>query len=107
MPFLNKTGNSIGTTESTVYTVPATKSSILLELDICNISQTGIAVDVSYYDSDGGYAVNLVKNLPIPVGSTVAAISGQKIVMNENDEIRVTSNAASSVDVIVSLLEDV
>jgi len=107
MPFLNKTGSSIGTSTSTIYTVPGGKSSIILELDVANISNTGIIANVELYDSDEATTVSFASSLPVPVGSSARVISGQKIVMNENDEIRVTSNVSSSVDVIMSLLEDI
>lgn len=107
MPFINKTGSSIGTVTQNIYTVPATKSSIILELDVCNIAQVGVTVDVELYDYDNDQSVKLVSNIPIPVGSTVKVIDGQKIVVNEFDEVRLTSNTADSIDVIASVLEDV
>lgn len=107
MPFLSKTGSQIGTVTEAVYTVPATLTSIVLELDVTNVAQTGISVNVQIYDADTTNTVSLAYGLPIPIGSSAKIIAGQKIVLNENDEIRVTSNVASSTDVVLSVLEDV
>jgi len=47
-----------------------------------------------------------VKNAPVPVGSALKAVSGQKIVLNGDDKIQVYASAAT-VDVVASILEDV
>ena len=47
-----------------------------------------------------------MKNAPVPVGSALKAVSGQKIVLNGDDKIQVYASAAT-VDVIASILEDV
>ena len=54
----------------------------------------------------------LVKNAPVPAGGSLMVVAGQKIVLEERsggtgDAIRITSSAASSLDVISAILEDV
>ena len=53
------------------------------------------------------YDIHLIKNVPIPAGSTLKVISGQKIVVAAADVVKVSCNTASSVDAILSILEDV
>ena len=100
--------SSIGVTASptSLYTVPAGKTSILIELDLCN--KTNASVQCGVILSHGGSTdIHLIKNVPIPAGSTLKVISGQKIVAEQNDVVKVYASNASSVDAVLSILEDV
>ena len=70
--------SSIGVTASptSLYTVPAGKTSILIELDLCN--KTNASVQCGVILSHGGSTdINVIKNVPIPAGSSFKVISGQ------------------------------
>jgi len=103
--FTNGFQRDIGTTPITIYTCPANKKSILIELDVCNT--TNANVQVAAYITSGGQDFHLVKNAPIPAGGTLQVISGQKIVLKNSEIVKVVSNTATSVDVVASILEDV
>lgn len=105
MPFLNKTSKDVGTVPVTVYSVPTGLESIVLEMDVCNVSQIGVSVTVEFFDDSESQVSHIVKNLPVPTGASIRVIAGQKIVMNGDDEIRVYSNTADSIDVVFSVLE--
>ena len=47
----------------------------------------------------------VVKEAPIPVGSSIEVMAGNKIVLNTLDILQVQSDAASSVDVVLNVLE--
>ena len=50
--------------------------------------------------------ISLCKNIPIPSGSTVVLVGGdQKLVMETGNLLKVKSSAASSLDVVMSILE--
>ena len=49
--------------------------------------------------------MNIVKDAPIPTGSALKVVSGQKIVLEPQDSIAVTATA--SVDVVCAILEDI
>ena len=56
--------------------------------------------------NNGGDSCYLVKDAPIPIGSSLVAVGGdQKVVMNAADVIKVSSSAATSIDVALSILE--
>jgi hypothetical protein len=56
--------------------------------------------------SDGTNVTNIVKDVPIPANSSLIAIGGdQKVVLMVGDRIVVTSDTASSLDVLMSFLE--
>ena len=105
--FLRKTERNIGTslTQIDSYTVTGTdKITTIIGLSVSNT--TGSAVDVDATLNDGSNDFYIVKNCPVPSGSTVVLVGGdQKVVMEENDLIKVKSTAASSVDVVMSILE--
>ncbi len=91
---------------TTLYTTPAAMATVLLELDIANTHATD-DITVSVTLTSGGTEVYLVKKAPVPVGGALKAVSGQKIVLEAAEVLKVAASVASSADVICSLLEDV
>ena len=51
--------------------------------------------------------VYVVRAAPIPIGGALKVIAGQKLVLEAQDKLYCTASAASSVDAIASILEDV
>ena len=51
--------------------------------------------------------VYIVRAAPIPIGGALKVIAGQKLVLEAQDKLYCTASAASSVDAIASILEDV
>ena len=113
--FKNRTLTGVGTSATSLYATPDGKTSIVLELDIANITSAVVEASVELLD----YSVHpttgwryIVKNAPVPAGGSLMVIAGQKIVLEERsggtgDAIRITSSAASSLDVVAAILEDV
>lgn len=93
---------------TTVYTANngSAINSIVIELDIANTGTSAISASAILYDSSAATSYHIVKNAPIPSGSTLKIVSGQKVVLNGDDEIRVYASA-STADAIISVLEDV
>ena len=109
--FKNAFATSASTNSSsptTVYTANngTAVNSILIELDVANTGSSGITVSVVLYDNSGTASYHIVKNAPIPSGGTLKVVSGQKVVLNGDDQVRVYASA-NTVDVIASILEDV
>ena len=97
---------SVGVTSAaTVYTAPANKDSIILELDIANTTASAVTASAEVLDSSAGTDAYIVKDAPIPAGSSLQVISGQKVILETGDSIRVTASGAC--DVVCSILEDV
>ena len=97
--FRSYTDTAIGTSEQTAYTVP-----VVIGLNVANITGNQINVDLRV-DKASGDDVYLVKNIPIPNGASFEFNAGNKFVLQTGDAIKVTSDTASSVDVLVSVLE--
>lgn len=101
-------GGSRAPAWTSVYTAPSTKTSYLIELDIACTGNTGVQVSVRIVDSSSSVTAHLIKNAPVPQGSSLKVIDGQKIVLEPGDLIEVKCETENeSVDVIASLVEDV
>ena len=81
-------------------------NSILIELDIANTGTSAVQATVLVYDSSSTNSYHIIKDAPIPVGSALKVVSGQKIVLNGDDKLQVYASAAT-VDAVASILEDV
>ena len=110
--FKNAFATSISTNSGSptdVYTAndgSSAVNSILIELDIANTGTSAVSVTVLVRDSSASASYHIIKNAPVPVGSALKVVSGQKVVLNGNDKIQVYASAAT-VDVVASILQDV
>ena len=91
-------------TDSTVYTVPSSTTTIVLGLTLSNITTSTIYASVGITNSDGDN-VNFLKSVPIPTGSAIEVMSGNKIVLEASDAITAASDTANSLDVTLSIME--
>lgn len=104
--FLRKLSRNVGTSPATVgsYTVAAATQTTVIGLTCSNNTATAITVDVAL--NDGANDHFMVKTTTVPSGGSLVVVGGdQKVVMQTGDSIKITSSAASSCDVIMSLLE--
>ena len=101
---------------STIYAVPAGASSAALEsivigITMANKTSSGITASIFIDNEDGSNDVYIVKDASIPAGSALEVMSGNKLVlMNDGtngDNLEALASAANSLDVTVSVLEDV
>ena len=102
--FKSFTDTAVGTSLATAYTVPSATVAVVIGLNVANITGNQINVDLKV-DKASGDDIFLVKNIPIPNGSSFEFNAGNKFVLQTGDAIKIVSDTASSVDVIVSVLE--
>ena len=99
-----KTGGAVAAnTDMTVYTVPSSTTTVVIGLGISNLSNNSITIDVKLEPASGDN-IHIGKNLPIPSGSTINALSG-KLVMETADVLKVQSDTANSADIATSIME--
>ena len=99
------TDTGVGTSAATIHTGAGSTETTIIGMSIANIHTSQIEVDVQLENNDGDN-IYIVKDAPIPVGSSLVVVGGeQKVVMNASDVLKVTSNVASSADVALSILE--
>jgi len=102
--FRLKTKNNIGVSTVGIYTVPSSTTTTIIGLTLANTSGGSINVGVGITRS-GADNVNIVKNVPIPQGSTLEVMQGNKIIMETTDTLTVVSDTNSSLDASASILE--
>ena len=91
-------------TFATVYTVPAGATSMVLGLSCSNLLPDTIFVDIKIINNDGD-DVYYVKDAPIPPGSALEVMAGNKIALNTSDAIQVRSNWDNSFNAMLTVLE--
>jgi len=96
--FKNSTDTAVGTSPSTSYTVPAATTSVMIGMTVANTYSQQVIVSVQ------AAGVYLVKEAPVPVGSSLSVLDG-KIILEASDTVVVTSSDSASIDVIISILE--
>jgi len=103
--FKNRTLRAVGTSPVDVGAVVASSTqTTLIGMTVANVTSAVISVTVTL--GDGSNTTNIVKTAPIPTGGSLVVLGGdQKVVLMTGDKVTVTSNTASSADVIMSFLE--
>lgn len=104
--FTRKLSRSIGTSATAVgsYTVGSSTETTIIGLTLANRTASEVLADVTL--NDGANDTFMVKDAPIPAGSSLVVVGGdQKVVLVTGDSIKVTSDTASSIDAIMSILE--
>ena len=92
------------TTGSTIYTCPAATQTTLIGLTLSN--KAAGTITASVYMTRSAVDYSLITNVPIQAGSSFVPVGGeQKVVLQAADVLKVTVSAATSLDVIASLLE--
>jgi hypothetical protein len=104
--FKNSVTGSIGTVTTKVYETPASTVSTVIGLSVSNVISNNISVNVTVTDASTTQTRHLVRSGLIVEGSSIVIVGGeQKVVLESGDFISVSSSAAASADVIVSVLE--
>ena len=103
--FKNRTLRQVGTSPTDVGAVVASSTeTTLIGMTLANVTSGVINVTVQLIN--GGNTTHIVKDAPIPTGGSLVAVGrDQKIVLITGDKVTITSNTASSCDVIMSFLE--
>ena len=104
---ITKTGSATAQNNPlSIYTVGTGKTTIVIGFNICNITtSTDISVIVEIDAAGAEDDIKLVKDLPIPTGASIEIMSGNKMILNAGDELKITSDTANSVDVLLSIVE--
>ena len=102
--FKNYTKKEVGTTLTDVYTVASSTTTVVIVITLSNRSGNQINCDLMLNVASGD-DVYLIRNIPIPNGSSFEWMAGNKLVMETSDKLQVKSDAAASLDVAISVLE--
>ena len=102
---------SSGTPED-LYTCPGSTTTIILGMVLANVHTSQVTVSVKLVsDTSGGgrTATNtttfLLKDAPLPIGSSLEILSGNKVVLEAGDKIQIDCSVADKTSVTMSIME--
>ena len=108
-----KTVTKAGVTSADViYTVASSTTTVILGLILGNTTTSQITATVTLESDTSNRAganneanqnVELVTDAPIPAGSSLEMLAGNKVVMETTDVLKVTGSGAT--DVVLSIME--
>ena len=94
------------------YTVPASTTSIIVGMSVSNTSASSITMDVKIVSTtadngrtgsnEGSY---LVKGAPVPSGSSLEIMAGNKLVLETTDKIQALASTTGVADILISYME--
>jgi len=102
---------AVAGTPETLYTVQSGSTVIILGLTLANVHTSQVSGTVELVSTTTqssqtqNTTANLIKNIPIPAGSSVEIMSGNKIVMNVGDVIKIDCSIADKLSVTMSYME--
>ena len=80
----------------------------IVGIRLANTSASTIVADVAITNDGNTVLAYLIKNAPIPSGSSLELIDGgAKIVLQSGDKLRAKSDATDSMDVVVSAVDTI
>ena len=103
--FKLKTKASVGITTQNVYVVPSATTTVVIGITLANTSGAGVNVGVGITRAGATEDVKLLKNAPIPQGSSLEFMGGNKVVLEETDTVTVDSDTNNSIDAALTIME--
>ena len=100
------------TTADVIYTVASSTTTVLLGIMLGNTTTSQVTATVtiesdtanrSGANDESNQNVDLVTNAPIPAGSSLELLAGNKVVMETTDVLKLTASGAT--DIAVSIME--
>ena len=100
------------TSEDVIYTVASSTTTVVLGIMLGNTTTSQVTATVTLDTNTGSragnndesnQAVELVTNAPIPSGSSLELLAGNKVVMETTDALKLTASGAT--DITVSIME--
>jgi len=102
--FKLKTKANVGVTTTNVYVVPSATTTVVIGVTLANTSGSSINVGIGI-NRGSSDDVKLMKNVPIPQGSSFEFMGGNKIVLETTDTLVAESDVNSSLDVALTIME--
>jgi hypothetical protein len=95
---------AVGTSLTSVYN-PTTSGiqSTVIGLTLANTTTATVTASVAI--TSGATTVYIIKNTRIPEGNSLSILGDGKFIVEQNDSVQVISSAASSIDVVLSVVE--
>ena len=96
-------------TPLTLYTGKSSTTTVLIGLMLCNVHTSQVTVDIvlesDTSDTETNQTVKIADNVPIPAGSSLELLAGNKIIMQATDVLKIDCSVAAKIDATLSLME--
>ena len=102
--FKLKTKANVGVTTVGIYTAPASTTTVVIGITLANTSGSGVNVGGGITRASAE-DIKLLKNAPLPQGSSLEFMAGNKVVLEATDTLTVDSDANNSVDTALTIME--
>ena len=102
--FKLKTKANVGITTENIYVVPTSTTTVVIGITIANVTGAGclVGVGITRPSADD---VSVLKNVPIPQGTSLEFMAGNKVVLEAADTLTVSSDTNGGVDVALTIME--
>ena len=102
--FKLKTKANVGVTTSDVYVVPSATTTVVIGVTLANVSgqciNVGLGITRSVTDD-----VDIMRNIPLPHGSSIEFMQGNKVVLETTDTLTAVSDVNNSLDIALTIME--
>ena len=91
-------------TTSNVYVVPTSTTTVVIGVTLAYTSGSGInvAIGITRASTDD---ISVLKNVPIPQGSSLEFMQGNKVVLEATDSLTAYSDVNNTLDVALTIME--
>ena len=102
--FKLKTKANVGLTTSNVYVVPSSTTTVVIGVTLANTSGSGInvAIGITRASTDD---ISVLKNVPIPQGSSLEFMQGNKVVLEATASLTAYSDVNNTLYVALTIME--
>ena len=102
--FKLKTKANVGVPTVGIYTAPAATTTVVIGITMANTAGSGVNVGVGITRASAE-DIKLLKNAPLPQGSSLEFMAVNKIVLEATDTLTVDSDINNSVDAALTIME--
>ena len=102
--FKLKTKANVGVTTDNVYVVPSATTTVVIGVTLANVSGQSINVGIGITRASTD-DVNIMKDIPLPQGSSIEFMQGNKVVLEATDSLTAESDLNNSLDVALTIME--
>jgi hypothetical protein len=104
--YRKKIAGGVGVTLTDVYVANSGVQGIAIGMTVANISTAPISANVKVFSAATSNSAFIIRESTIAIGGTLVPLGGdQKLILEAGDKVQVQMSAASSGDVIISVLE--
>ena len=102
--FKLKTKANVGVSTTNVYVVPSATTTVVIGVTLANTSGSSINVGIGVTRASTD-DVKLMKNVPIPQGSSFEFMACNKVVLETTATLTAESDVSNSLDVALTIME--